>query len=76
MKENLCFKQLWLNYINKKKKKKEHIRLVTSSVRVGLVSKTDDEVNVLSTIKIRSYFLYVFCTVPKKLELLKISQAI
>ena len=35
----------------KRNKQKEHLRLVISSVRVGVVPKTDDEVYVLSTIK-------------------------
>ena len=34
-----------------KKTKKEHIRLVISSIRVGVVTKTDDEIYVLNTIK-------------------------
>ena len=49
MKGNLRFKQLRLNYINNKR---EHLRLVISSIGVGVVAKTDDEVYVLSTIKI------------------------
>ena len=53
LKENLHFKQLWLNYINSQKKQteKEHLRLVISSIRVAVVAKTDDEVYVSSTIK-------------------------
>ena len=45
LKENLRFKQLRLNYINNQKKQteKERLRLVISSVRVGMVAKTDDE---------------------------------
>ena len=40
MKENLCFKQLRMNYLNKQKKtKKEHLRLVINSIRVGVVSR-------------------------------------
>lgn len=34
-----------------KKTKKEHIRLVISSIRVGVVTKTDDEIYVLNTVK-------------------------
>ena len=81
MNENLRFKQLWLNYIQhkkktgkKKKKRKEHLRLVLNSIRVGTVVKTDDEIYVLGTIKIYSYFPFVSSTVPKKVELLKISK--
>ena len=49
-------------------------RLVISSIRVGVVAKTDDEVYVSSTIKMYSYFSFVFSTVPKKVQLLKISK--
>ena len=45
-----------------------------SSIRVGVVAKTDDEVYVSSTIKLYSYFSFVFSTVPKKVQLLKISK--
>ena len=38
--------------------------------------KTDDEVYVLSAIKIYSYFSSAFPTVPKKVELLKISKVL
>ena len=46
LKENLRFKQLRLNYINSQKKQteKERLRLVISSIRVGVVAKTGDEV--------------------------------
>ena len=73
LKENLRFKQLQLNYINSQKKQIEieRLRLVISSIRVGVVAKTD-EVYVSSTIKIYSYFSIVFSTVPKKVQLLKI----
>ena len=76
LKENLSFKQLRLNYINSQKKQteKERLRLVISSIRVGVVAKTDDEVYVSSTIKMYSYFTFVFSTVPKKVQLLKISK--
>ena len=67
MKENLRFKQLRFNYINNQKqtnkqtnKQKEQLRLVISSLRVGVVAKTDDEIYVLSTIKIYSYFSFAF----------------
>ena len=69
MKEKLQFKHLELNYRNKKK---EHIKLVISSIRVSVVAKMDDEIYVLSTMKIYSYFSFVFCIVPKRVELLKI----
>ena len=39
-----------------------------------MVSKTDDEVYVSSTIKMYSYFSFVFSNVPKKVQLLKISK--
>ena len=39
MKENLRLKQLRLNYINNQKKlRKEHLRLVISSIRLSVVS--------------------------------------
>ena len=50
-------------------------RLVISSIRVSVVSKTDDEVYVSSTIKMYSYFSFVFSTVPKKVQLLKILES-
>ena len=55
LKGNMRFKQLRLNYINSQIAK-ERIRLVISSIRVGVVAKTDDEVYVSSTIKMYSYF--------------------
>ena len=58
----------------KKQTEKERLRIVISSIRVGVVSKTDDEVYVSSTIKMFSNFLLVFSTVPKKVQLLKISK--
>ena len=72
LKENLRFKQLRLNYINSQKKQteKERLRLVISSI----IAKTDDEVYVSSTIKMYSYFSFVFSTVLKKVQLLKISK--
>ena len=46
MKKNLRFKQLRLNQINNqernKKQKKEHLRLVIGSIKVHVVTKTDD----------------------------------
>ena len=75
MKENLNFKQLQLDYINnQKQKEKKHIRLVTVSIEVDVVAKIDDEVSVLSTIKIYSYVSFVFSGVPKTVELLKTSK--
>ena len=55
IKENLRFKQLRLNYINKQKHQteKEHLTLVKSSVRVGVVNKSDDEVYVSSILRQR-----------------------
>ena len=47
-------------------------RLVISSILVGVVAKTGDKVYVSSIIKIFSYFSFVFSTVPKKVQLLKI----
>ena len=40
------------------RKNKQHLRLVISSIRVGVVVKTDDEIYVLSTIKIYSFHLF------------------
>ena len=76
LKENLRYKQLRLNYKNSQKKQTYFSRLVTSSIRVGAVTKTDDEFYVSSTIKMYSYFSYVFSTVPKKVQLLKILKVI
>ena len=39
-----------------------------------VVVKTEDEICVLSNTKIYSYFSFVFSTVSKKVELLKISK--
>ena len=41
-----------------KKKLKEHLKLVLSSIRVGVVAKTDDEIYILSTVEIHSYFSF------------------
>ena len=59
-----------------KEQKKEHLKLVISSIRVGVVAKAYDEVYVLSAIKIYSYFSFVFSTVTNKIEFLKISKVI
>ena len=56
----------------KKQTKKEHVRLAISSFRVAVVAKTDDQIYVFSTAKIYTYFSFVFTTMPKKVELLKI----
>ena len=60
LKKNLRFKQLRLNYINSQKKQteKKRLRLVISSIRVGVVAKADDEVYISSTIKMYICFLY------------------
>ena len=52
LQKNLRFKQLRLNSINNQKKKieKERLRLVISSIRVGVVAKNDDEVYVSSVL--------------------------
>ena len=55
-KENLGFKQLRLNHT---RKNKEHVRLVISSIRVGVLAKTNDEIYVLSTIQIYSFHLFL-----------------
>ena len=49
-------------------------RLVISSIRLGVVDKTDDEVYTSSTIKMYSCFSLVFSTVPKNVRLLKMSK--
>ena len=63
-----------LNYINSQKKQlqKERLRLVISSIRVGVVTETDVELYVSITIKMYSYFSFVFSTVPKMVQFLKI----
>ena len=55
----------------KTKTKKEHIRLVIASTGVDVIAKTDNQIYVLSIIKICSYFSFVFSVVLKKVELLK-----
>ena len=42
----------------------------------GVVAKTDDEVYLSSIIKMYSYFLFVFTTVPKKVQFLRISKVV
>ena len=73
MKENLHFRQFWLNYLNNEKRQ-EYQRAVISPIRVIAVAKTDDEIYILSTTKIYSYISFIFSTVPKKVELLKITK--
>ena len=53
---------------------KGHVRLVIGSIDVGVVAKTDEEIYVLSTVKIYCYFSLVFSIALKKVELLKISK--
>ena len=55
----------------KTKTKKEHIRLVIASTGVDVIAKTDNQIYVLSIIKICSYFSFVFSVVLKRVELLK-----
>ena len=54
-------------------------RLVISSFRVGVVAQTDNVsssmVYVSSTIKMYSYFSFVFSTVPKKVQLFNESES-
>ena len=64
-KENLRLKQLRLNFINnqpnkkkQKTKKKKHIRLTTDSIEVGVAATTEDEVYVISSIKICTFRLF------------------
>ena len=72
MKENLRFKQSRLNYINKQKN--NNMKLIKDSFEVGVFAKTDDEIFVLSIMKIFNYFSLVYSILPKKIELLKISK--
>ena len=48
------------------------IRLITGSIEVGVATKTDVEIYVLSTIKIYSYFSFIFSAALKTVQLLKI----
>ena len=50
----------------RKRKRTPKISRVISSIRVGVVAKTDDEAYVSSTITIYSYFLFVFSTMSKR----------
>ena len=68
-----------LYYIKKqiKENKKEHFRPVICFFRVDMVAKKDDDnIYVLNITKIYSSSLFVFCNLPKKVELLKISKVI
>ena len=68
------FKQSQLNYINSQKQnKKERIKLVIVSIGDDVVTKTDDEIYVLSVFKIYSFY---FFSVSRKVELLKISKVV
>ena len=80
MKENLPFKQSQLNCINSQKQKRTlKISLYWDrcvSVGVDVAVTTNDEVYVLSVIKIYSYFSFAFSVVPKKVELLKMLKVV
>ena len=52
----------------------KNTRLVIVSTGVGAIVKTDDEIYILSTIKIYNYFSFAFSVVLKKVELLKMSK--
>ena len=60
MKENPAFQTISIELYKqaKAKSKKEHIRLAIISIGVHVVAKTDDEVYVLSIIKIYSFYLF------------------
>ena len=60
----------------KAKRKKEHTRLVIVTIGADAIAKTDDEVYVLSLIKVFFFiFFYFFLpVVPRKVELLNISK--
>ena len=63
----------WYKVPKKKKRaEKQRLLLVISSIRVSVVVKTDDEVYVLSIMKMYSYFSLVFSAVPKKVQLLEL----
>ena len=56
MKENLHFKHSRLNYINHlQTNKKGHIRLVIVYIGVDVVFSTNDEIYILSFIKVFSF---------------------
>ena len=71
-KENLRFKQFPLNCINSQKKQTEteRLRLVISTIRLGVVAKTDIEFYVSSSMTMFSYYSFVFSTFAKKVQLL------
>ena len=50
--------------------------IVIGSIGVGVVAKIGDEIYAFSTIKMYRYFSFVSSTVPKKVELLKISKVV
>ena len=52
----------------------KNTRLVIVSTGVGAIVKTDDEIYILSTIKIYNYFSFAFSVVLKKVEFLKMSK--
>ena len=60
MKENPAFQTIAIELYKqaKAKSKKENARLVIVSIGVHIVAKTDDEVYVLSIIKIYSFYLF------------------
>ena len=82
MNENLRFKQLWLNYIEHKKKnrKKEKKKKRTPKISIKLYKGRYGCQNWWWNLCLRyykniySYFPFVSSTVPKKVELLKISK--
>ena len=63
MNKNLRFKQSRLNYINKQKNKqtnkKEHIRIIIGPIEVCEFAKIDDEISVLSLMKIFYQLLFI-----------------
>ena len=63
--KNLHFKQSQLNYTNNQKQKTELIKLLVVSIGVYLVTKTDDEVYVLSNIKIYCHCSFILCCVKE-----------
>ena len=50
------------------------MKLVTVSIGVDTVVKIDDDLYVLSIIKIYCYFSFFFSVVPKEVELLEITK--
>ena len=65
-----------MNCINSQKKQTEieRLRLVISTIRLGVAAKTDIEFYVSSSIKMYSYYSFVFSTLAKKVQLLKTSK--